>query len=146
MKELTEGGTNGRVRYDAGDAEITIEWYERDLSGGDERRIFRRREGAKEGEVYSFNSTELRAIHVPMQRLPPAGGVPLNVVCMEARPRRAAAEQADAQRFQQMANNPLRANPRNVLFAVHEQRALPPEQLWEIPPADENLILNHCCP
>ena len=35
-------GSVGRVRYDKGDLEITVEWYSRDISGGDERRIFKR--------------------------------------------------------------------------------------------------------
>ena len=35
-------GSVGRIRYDKGDAEVTVEWFERDVSGGDERRIFRR--------------------------------------------------------------------------------------------------------
>eukprot|EP00966_Prymnesium_polylepis_P336562 7391637-Prymnesium_polylepis.1 len=35
-------GSVGRVRYSKGDLEITVEWYQRDISGGDERRIFKR--------------------------------------------------------------------------------------------------------
>ena len=34
-------GTGGRVRYDPGDMEIEVEWFDRDVSGGDERRIFK---------------------------------------------------------------------------------------------------------
>ena len=30
-----------RARYDAGDLEIEIEWYQRDISGGEERRTFK---------------------------------------------------------------------------------------------------------
>ena len=44
-KTYNEGGsvagTGGRVRYDPGDMEIQIEWFQRDASGGDERRIFK---------------------------------------------------------------------------------------------------------
>ena len=32
--------SGGRVRYDVGDMEIEVQWYQRDISGGDERRIF----------------------------------------------------------------------------------------------------------
>ena len=55
-----------------------------------------------------------------------------------------AAQQADVQRVQQLAN-PLRANPRGVTTAVHQQRATPPEQLWEIPAGSERLVLERCC-
>ena len=73
-------GSVGRVRYDVGDMEIGVEWYERDISGGEERRIFRSRVAADDagpvvGKVYSFNSTELRMINVEMQLVPPVGGV-----------------------------------------------------------------------
>ena len=37
----TSPGSNGRVRYDVGDMEIEVEWFQRDISGGDERRIFK---------------------------------------------------------------------------------------------------------
>jgi len=37
----TVNGSGGRVRYDVGDAEIAVEWFERDISGGEERRIFK---------------------------------------------------------------------------------------------------------
>ena len=140
------GGTEGRVRYDAGDAEVTVDWFERDLSGGDERRIFRLWAGAAANKTDTFNSMELRAINVSMQLVPPVGGIPLNVVQHEARqPRRAAAQQADVQRVQQLAN-PLRANPRSVVSAIYKQRATPPDRLWEIPPGDESRILEFCCP
>ena len=139
-------GTEGRVRYNEGDAKVTVEWFERDLSGGDERRIFKLWDGATAGRTYTFNSTELRAIKIPMQLVPPVGGTPLNVVQQEARPRRAAAEHADARQREQQQTNPLRANPRGITSAVHEQRASPPEQLWEIPVGDEKRILEKCCP
>jgi hypothetical protein len=48
------------------------------------------------------------------------------------RPRRAAA---------QTAGQPIR----NILFTAHRQPTPPPEQLWEIPSAEENAILLHCC-
>ena len=80
-----------------------------------------------------------------MQLIPPVGGVHLNVVQHEVRPRRAAAQQADSQRVQQLVN-PLRTNPRGVTAAIHEQRATPPEQLWEIPAGDEKRVLEKCCP
>ena len=35
-------GSHGRVRYDAGDVEFEVQWYARDISGGEERRIFKR--------------------------------------------------------------------------------------------------------
>ena len=40
-KIYTERAQVGRTRYDAGDVEIEVEWFQRDVSGGDERRIFR---------------------------------------------------------------------------------------------------------
>jgi hypothetical protein len=139
-------GTGGRVRYDAGDAEISVEWFERDISGGDERRIFKRWDGAVAGKTYSFNSTELRAIKVAMQLVPPVGGVPLNVVQHEARPQRIAAAQGNERRVEQMNHNPLRTNPHAITSAVHQQRASPPDQLWEIPAGDEKRVLEKCCP
>ena len=39
-KEGSVAGTGGRVRYDIGDVEIEVEWFRRDVSGGDERRVF----------------------------------------------------------------------------------------------------------
>ena len=81
-----------RLRYDAGDLEIQIEpWLQRDVSGGDERRTFRTwaataadeeaglpaDPGPKAGEVYTINSTELRAVHLRLQPVAPPGGAPL---------------------------------------------------------------------
>ena len=40
----------GRVRYDAGDAEVEVEWFQRDISGGEERRIFKSWAADKEAE------------------------------------------------------------------------------------------------
>ena len=65
-----------RTRYDAGDIEVEVEWMQRDVSGGDERRTFRGWEatptnteagpsadaGPIAGKSYTFNSTELRAV------------------------------------------------------------------------------------
>ena len=74
VKEWEENGTNGRVIhvYDAGDLEIDVEWFCRDISGGDERRVFKKWIG-EPGKNYSFNSTELRAINLEMQFLAPVG-------------------------------------------------------------------------
>lgn len=133
-------GTGGRVRYDAGDCEISVEWFERDVCGGEERRIFRRREGSN---VYSFNSTELRlienpgagsaAIQLEMSLLPPVGGVPLETV----------------QRVASRSSFRLMHVPRpnyvpNVRFHAHEQRADPPDQLWQISAGSETAILDNC--
>jgi len=136
----TAPGSQGRMRFDAGDLEIEVEWFHRDISGGDERRVFKRwaadveagDEGPQEGTSYTFNSTELRALDLKMQPVPPVGGVPLEVVRQEARPQRAAAQVA-----MQLV--------RNIVFSAHQQRAAPPEQLWEIPAGEENAILLHCC-
>ena len=149
----TVPGTGGRVRYDKGDMEIAVEWFDRDISGGDERCIFKRwsadddgKGGPVEGETYTFNSTELRMINVEMQLVLPLGGVPLNVVQTTARPRREAADRGNEQRVQQQNYNPLRAtNPRGIAAVVHKQHATPPEQLWEIPAGNERLILQNCC-
>ena len=61
-------GTTGRVRYDVGDCEIAVHWFQRDVSGGSERRTFKlwaadeeaADAGPVDGETYTFNSTELR--------------------------------------------------------------------------------------
>ena len=83
--------------------------------------------------MYTFNSTELRAINVAMQLVQPLG--PLNVVATEARPQRGAPRGA-AQRALE--------NVRNILFTSHHRHALPPTQLWEIPAGEEIRILMHC--
>lgn len=72
------------MRYDIGDCEIGVQWFERHESGGAERRVFVAR--AADGQTYSFNSTELRLISLPhayagcisleLKRVPPLGGVP----------------------------------------------------------------------
>ena len=43
VKTHTESGNvpGTRVRYDKGDLEIEVKWLTRDVSGGDERRVFR---------------------------------------------------------------------------------------------------------
>ena len=71
-------------------------------------------------------------LDVKMQLVLPLGGVPLEVVRQEARPVRAAAQAAVQ-------------HVRNILFSAHRQRTQPPEQLWEIPPSEESVILLHCC-
>ena len=144
-------GVDRRERYDAGDLEIAVEWFQRDISGGDERRTFKSwtadeeagDAGPEAGRTYTFNSTELRAIArrdasttgIEMTALPPIGGVALNVVQRTA-PRRAAAGAA-------------RHNWQGVLPGlvrrIQEQRADPPEQLWEISEGSERLILDWCC-
>ena len=135
--------TGGRVRYDVGDMEIEIQWYQRDISGGDERRIFTAWKrvvdangkvvdpGPVEGQKYTFNSTELRMINVEMQLVPPVGDVPLDVVRRGSAPR--AAAQAARQNWQGIAKR------------VQTQRADPPEALWEIPAGNERLVLDRCC-
>lgn len=145
-KVFTEAGSVGRVRYSPGDAQIAVEWLERDISGGDERRIFKRWDGGTE-QRETFNSTELRALHVSMQLVSIVGQVPLNVVQHEMRqPRRAAFDEANAAQRQQQHTNPLRANSNFVTTVIRTQRAIPPEQLWEIPPGDERRVLDMCCP
>eukprot|EP00327_Prymnesium_parvum_P000927 CAMPEP_0182838076 /NCGR_PEP_ID=MMETSP0006_2-20121128/23096_1 /TAXON_ID=97485 /ORGANISM="Prymnesium parvum, Strain Texoma1" /LENGTH=208 /DNA_ID=CAMNT_0024967047 /DNA_START=353 /DNA_END=979 /DNA_ORIENTATION=- len=123
-KVHTERGTVGRNRYDAGDVEFAVQWYERDISGGDERRIFT--QGMIKEKADTFNSTELRAIHVPMQLIPPVGGVPLDVVALRL-PRRAAS----------------RCHP-HVRTALHAQHAEPPNTRWEILSGDERHVLDWC--
>ena len=65
-----------------------------------------------EGEVYTFNSTQLRAINIEMQLLPPVGGVPLRQV----RPSRAKAQAA-------------MAKVRSILYRKQQQCSTPPAQL-----------------
>jgi hypothetical protein len=143
-KEASSSRGVGRAeRYDAGDMRIAVEWFQRDISGGDERRIFKswaadeasEDAGPEAGCVYTFNSTELRRINVQMQPVLPVGGVPLNVVQPGRRSVRAAAAAATAA---------AAACLRGVTRRVAQQRADQPEQLWEIPAADERLILEKC--
>ena len=70
----TNSGTvpGTHTRFDAGDLEIEVEWLQRDVSGGDERRTFRKWVATKAdvqtgavadpgpvaGETYTFNSTD----------------------------------------------------------------------------------------
>ena len=131
-----KAGTVGRVRYDAGDAEIAVEWFQRDISGGDERRIFRAWEadveagdsGPAEGAVYTFNSTELRMINVEMSLVGLVGGVPL----AEVRPARRVAQRA-------------REMIRGIVCRKQPVPALPPARLWEISTGSERRILDLCC-
>ena len=115
----------------------------RDVSGGEERRRFRTWEktevngvvvdpGPVEGQTYTFNSTELRAVGLELEPVAPVGGAPLGVV---ARVRRAAAVACDTTR---------RAYMPGVAHAVHEVVAPEPRALWTISAADENVILSHC--
>ena len=143
-------GTNGRVRYDPGDLEIAVEWFQRDASGGDERRIFRAWTpdrasgdvGPMEGHEYTFNSTELRlisssgpaagnAIALEMCPLPPLGGVPLNIV------------QTIARSSARLATQP-RPNYTNVTYQATQVRADPPQQRWEISTGSERVVLDNC--
>ena len=72
-------GTTGRVRYDVGDCEIAVHWFQRDVSGGSERRTFKlwaadeeaADAGPVDGETYTFNSTELRLINTPPASMEP---------------------------------------------------------------------------
>lgn len=135
---------NARARYGKGDMEIAVEWFQRDISGGDERRIFTAwkrvvdadgkvvDEGPVKGKVYTFNSTELRMIHVEMQLVPPVGGVPLNEV------RRTSSRTAKP-------TDRAHQNLAGVTKKVQTQRADPPNLLWEIPAGNERLVLGLCC-
>ena len=134
-----------RTRYDAGDLEVEVEWMQRDVSGGDERRTFRGWEatptnaeaglpadaGPVAGKTYTFNSIELRAVGLVLEPVPPVGGAPLGVV---ARARRMAAATGDAAR---------RRLP-GVAQAVHQVVSPRLRELWIISAADENLILGNC--
>ena len=136
VKTHEENGTVGRVRFDAGDVEIAVEWYERDISGGDERRVFRRWEadleagngGPVEDTVYTFNSTELRMINVEMVPVAPVGGVPL-------------AEVRRSSRVAQRAREIIR----NVVSRMQPVKPPSPLQLFEISAGSERLILDKCC-
>lgn len=135
-------GTGGRVRYDVGDCEVAVEWFERDESGGEERRVFRAGASAENGQIHTFNSTELRlissplpaagsAIQLEMLPLPPIGGVPLGTVQRDTR-------------ISPRLLGQSRPNYRNVVYRVHEVRAESPLQLWEISAGSESAILDHC--
>lgn len=162
IKVYKEGGSvvgsGGRVRYDKEDCEIAVEWFQRDVSGGDERRTFIKwkrvvdadgnvvEAGPVEGHEYSFNSTELRlisnpstaagsagdAVRLEMQALPPVGGAPLNEV------------QRGATRSSGRIAGQPHPNYRNVVFQKTTTRADPPEQLWEISTGSERAVLDNC--
>lgn len=144
-------GSGGRVRYDVGDCEIAVEWFQRDVSGGDERRTFRawtadektKDPGPKEGHEYTFNSTELRlvssssssagsAVTLEMQALPLVGGVLLHTV------------RNGATRSSKRTANQPRPNYKNVVYQVQQVRADPPEQMWEISAGSERVVLDNC--
>ena len=140
-----KAGKVGRVSYGIGDVEVAVQWYHRDpAAGGEERRVFKlwtRNDAARDpgpvpGKVYTFNSTELRAIGDDIEMRPlGVGGAPLDVVQREARavPVRAAAQRADEAR---------RVN--GLVYRAQAQRAPPPEQLLELSSGSEGLILNRC--
>ena len=138
------------MRYDVGDLEIAVEWFERDSSGGDERRTFKAwaaseeagDAGPAEGHEYTFNSTELRlisrsgltagnAIALEMCPLPPVGGVQLNIV------------QRSSARLSKQPRPGYR-NPTNVTYQATNVRADPPQQLWEISTGSERAALDNC--
>lgn len=132
-------GSVGRTHYGKGDAELSVTWYERDVSGGDERRTFKRWEGAA-GEEYTFNSTELRllglaasgATRLDMKRLDSglSGGAALREV-QRLPSKRGAAKSA-------------RERIAHVTKTVRTQRVAPPAELWEITAASESAILAGC--
>lgn len=150
-------GSAGRVRYDAGDCEIVVEWFQRDVSGGDERRTFTTwkrvvdcdgkvvDQGPVQGHEYTFNSTELRLIsnssassgpsdvvRLEMRALPPVGGAPLNQV------------QHGATRSSARVASLARPNYRNVIYTKTTTYADPPEQMWEVSSGSERAVLDHC--
>lgn len=133
----TERVTVGRTRYDAGDVEFAVNWYARHPSGGEERRIFQiwvpeeitgnTEELTRGPPKKSFNSTELRAIRVPMQKVPsPGADTPVHI-----------AQRLPARRGHVLAAAGFRR-------VVTQYFADPPDMLWEIPPADERMILDNC--
>ena len=89
--------------------------------------------GPEGGRVYTFNSTELRMLHVEMVLVPPVGGVPLATVQPSAvrPPARGAAQKA-------------RETISGLLYRKQPVVALPPARLWEITAGSENLILLWC--
>ena len=88
--------------------------------------------GPTAGQVYTFNSTKLRAVDITLTPVGLVGGAPLGVV---ARVRRMAAVAGDNRR---------RSLP-GVCQSVRQVLAVHPRELWEIGEADENLILGNCC-
>lgn len=106
---------------------------ERDVSGGDQRRTFHSTPAMETEacQLGTFNSTELRAVDLRLELVPPVGGAPLGVV---VRARRAAA----------VAGTHARRRLPGVNQAVHEVVSPRMRELWEISAADENVILSHC--
>ena len=90
--------------------------------------------GPQPNKVYTFNSTELRAIDVAMQPVTPIGGAPLDEIGHEARPVRSAGQRGEAARRQRLG----------IVYQAQVQRAVPPEQLWEIESGAERQILDLC--
>ena len=113
-----------------GDCLIEVEWWDRHLSGGDERRIFTTWNGVA-GQKYTFNSCDLRSIDVKMQPVDPIAGPPLNVVQQRAPSQRRAAQAS-------------REQIRNIAHVQRNPVAPPPEMKFEIPSAEENKVLLHC--
>ena len=137
-------GTGGRVRYDIGDLEVQVQWYTRDVSGGDERRTFQLWKPDLEaggGGGFSFNSVELRAVGLEASkegfRMDKEGVIGDQVLGVVRRSVRAAAGRAQ---------DAWRSNISGVARVMHEERAEPPATMWIIPAADENVILGYCCP
>ena len=67
-----------------------------------------------------------------MRPLPPVGGAPLNVV------------QHVMQRASARLAHVARPNYRHVAYHVCEQRAEPPEQMYEISSGSERAVLDNC--
>lgn len=144
-------GSGGRVRFDVGDCEVAVEWFQRDISGGDERRVFKlwAPQGETDsGSVHTFNSTELRlislphglvsprsAIHLEMQPLPLVGNAPLNIVQRTI---------AGTSRSSTRLGCLPRPNYRNVVYHASTTRAEPVQQLWEISAGSERAVLENC--
>ena len=160
-------GTGGRVRYDPGDMEIEVEWFDRDVSGGDERRIFKAwRPGA--------DTTPATAAAVGRGgsggggrgrgggRRGGRGAAEAGAAAEGAAPEGPAVLTFNSSELRMInvemqlvaplgggaALDVVRRSGRVALQGiarrVQTQRADPPDQLWEIPTGNERFILDRC--
>ena len=154
-------------RYDPGDMEIEVEWFDRDVSGGDERRIFKAwRPGA--------DTTPAAAAAVGRGgsggggrgrgggRRGGRGAAEAGAAAEGAAPEGPAVLTFNSSELRMInvemqlvaplgggaALDVVRRSGRVALQGisrrVQTQRADPPDQLWEIPTGNERLILDRC--
>ena len=156
-----------RERYDKGDMQIEVEWFQRDgnsagtrtlvgrclcsptsvrvprakVSGGDERRIFK--PWAKDATARDAGPQEgveytFNSTELRAIRLEMRPLPPVGVALDVVR-------RGPARAAAQAAAQALRAAIPHISRRVQQQHADPPEQLWEISAGSERQVLDKCC-